>query len=125
MSKELAIDYLKDLGNGSDPTSHPTFDDVSNLLEVTDSDLLLKYRFDSTGDEYVGSADLIQLLSVYGTTYKSDESIFEIQERQPGTATASLSISKLRKRTRCCQLYFKQRRFNRGGVLCIELSGSN
>ena len=92
MSKELAIDYLKDLGNGSDPTSHPTFDDVSNLLgEVPDSDLLLKYRFDSTGEGNVGVADLLQFLTVYGTAYKSDESIFEIQERQPGTLPPPVS----------------------------------
>ena len=91
MSKELAIDYLKDLGNGSDPTSHPTFDDVSNLLEVADSNLLLRYRFDSTGEGNVGSADLIEFLSVYGTDYKSDESIFEIQGRQPGTLPPPVS----------------------------------
>lgn len=76
MSAELAINYLKDLENDPNQANHPTFDNLADLLNGIDDSLFAKFRFDYHTDGLVGSADLLQFLSVYDTEYNTGGSIF-------------------------------------------------
>ena len=49
MSKELAIDYLKDLKNDPNVLNHPTFNNIFDLLSEGDSDTVRRFVFDAGG----------------------------------------------------------------------------
>ena len=90
MSKELAVDYLKDLKNDPDVTNQPTFNDLFGLLSEADSTVATKFAYDAgnaiggevdaTLDGNVGTSELLSFLSVYSSAnYDPSESIFNPQ----------------------------------------------
>ena len=96
MSKELAIDYLKDLKNDPNVLNHPTFNNIFDLLEEGDIDTVKRFVFDAGGafegattvgmNGNVGNSELLALLSVYGDNYNAEGSLFVPQ----GTTVASV-----------------------------------
>ena len=96
MSKELAIDYLKDLKNDPNVLNHPTFNNIFDLLSEGDIDTVKKFVFDAGGafegattigmDGNVGNSELLSLLTVYGDNYNAEASLFVPQ----GTTVASV-----------------------------------
>ena len=96
MSKELAIDYLKDLKNDPNVLNHPTFNNIFDLLSEGDIDTVRRFVFDAGGafegattvgmNGNVGNSELLSLLGVYGSNYNAEGSLFIPQ----GTTVASV-----------------------------------
>ena len=96
MSKELAIDYLKDLKNDPNVLNHPTFNNIFDLLSEGDSDTVRRFVFDAGGalegattvgmNGNIGNSELLSLLGVYGDNYNAEGSLFVPQ----GTTVASV-----------------------------------
>jgi hypothetical protein len=89
MSAQQAIDYLIGLSAEADTSLHPTFSQLRQVLNVAlanNSNATKSFMFDSTDDQNVGSADLLDFLGqLDGDGYSSTSSIYV---PQPTTESA-------------------------------------